>query len=485
MQKKVLSLTILLAAVFFLAIAFNISPYLRGPGVYPPDWRWPYQFSASSLPKVWAPFLLFIALFWLINKYDSKEKEIKNHEKALISFVIVWLYLFVFSILFFSRSGISVLIERIISPGANGQFTASLQIHNLISYLSTFADIVPALTMHAKSHPPGGIVLFWLFEVIFQHLPNSGIIAHLTPSTPSVAKIWLGLLQNQKETAVFSSLFIPFLVALPVAPLYYLTKIIFNVKTAFRSSVIYSTVPSVIFFVPLLDAFYTIFPLLALIFIILAVEKNNLKFAYMSGLILAFGLFFSLSIAPFLLFYFVCLLLLLNQKYKFSQLINKLMESYLALIAGLLSFLLFLLIFLNTNFFTITAAVLSKGMVQRSYFPWVFYNFYDFFVFAGIPVSVIFILLLKDLIGNFIKYKRSKEIVMLIPFLTTLFTVDALGLVRGEAGRIWLIFIPFLVVPMARFLTENLKFNSKYFLIFIFIQFIQVLIMQTFWVMLW
>jgi hypothetical protein len=68
------------------------------------------------------------------------------------------------------------------------------------------------------------------------------------------------------------------------------------------------------------------------------------------------------------------------------------------------------------------------------------------------------------------------------------------GSVRGETGRIFSIFMPFMVLIAAGFTTNNLKFTphhngagftTRQFGVFLALQALQILVMQEFWVMLW
>jgi len=194
------------------------------------------------------------------------------------------------------------------------------------------------------------------------------------------------------------------------------------------------------------------------------------------------GLFFTFSITPYFLIYLITLIILLYQKQKLINLSGRVFKYYTALLLGLSSFLILCLFFLRIN---LMETVFSIKLVYRSYFPWVFYNLYDFFIFTGIPVFILFVYLVKDFINKFLNYKAIKQNFLFLAFIITLITVDVLGVVRGETGRIYLFFVPILVLLVAHFLTDKIKFNTKFFMIFMLIQLMQVLVMQEFWVMLW
>ena len=56
MNKLLLILSALLTIVFVVAVALNLSPYLRGPAPYFPDWQWEYNF-VNTYSNIWLPIL--------------------------------------------------------------------------------------------------------------------------------------------------------------------------------------------------------------------------------------------------------------------------------------------------------------------------------------------------------------------------------------------------------------------------------------------
>jgi len=113
---------------------------------------------------------------------------------------------------------------------------------------------------------------------------------------------------------------------------------------------------------------------------------------------------------------------------------------------------------------------------KRSYIPWIFYDLYDFFTFSGIPVLIMSIIIIKNLF--------NKDI-FTFSFFGVLLILDISGLSRAESGRIWMPYMPFLASIVAYYLTDRLKLSSKLFITILFLQFIQILFIQEFWVTLW
>jgi len=97
--------------VLLFAIFIDLTPYLRGPAPYPPDWQWTYQFS-NTITKLWFPSLIIAAIIYVSYKADKFKKGISLR----LLFLLIFLgFLFQISMLFYSRAGLGVLLGRIIS----------------------------------------------------------------------------------------------------------------------------------------------------------------------------------------------------------------------------------------------------------------------------------------------------------------------------------------------------------------------------------
>lgn len=155
--------------------------------------------------------------------------------------------------------------------------------------------------------------------------------------------------------------------------------------------------------------------------------------------------------------------------------ISKLIKSLALFIAGIAIPAALLFVLFRFNSIDVARTLMSGLPKGRPYHIWVFYNLYDFFVFAGIPLFVMFIWMLL---------RKTKDRLM-IAFTLMLLVLDLSGSVRGETGRVWLPFTSFMVLFLASFLTKNRKISNRMFLVILALQIIQILVMQEFWVMLW
>lgn len=486
--------------LFCLAIGFDISPFLRGPSPYPPEWRWPY-FFVNTLNQIYPTLIITGFAIILFNFIEKKELFVKKHRRLFLLTVMILGYLFQLSILYFSRSGIGVLIHRIINPQLNGYFTASLTIHDFASFLRNYNNQVMHFIYHAKAHPPGAILLFYIINQFANLIPAVSKIAnHFSPSHADVRQTWNMLLPNQKTGAVFAGFFIPFLSMLSIIPLYYSVLLISSERAAARSVFLFLFIPSLVFFIPINDAFLHIFSISSFYFFLKGLFNKSRSNYFLSGTILFLGVFFNLSLLPivvFLVLYFLFFIYLRSsqrkdatgntQRQKILADMLQAMSRGLFFLCGFLSIPAFLFFVFQFNFIQVTQTIMAHvpDIHTRSYRIWIFYNLYDFFVFSGIPTTLIFFLAIK----NYFLFLSNKQL-KLLPILSISFTLMLLilnfsGSVRGETGRLWSVYMPFMTLIAAAFLTDELRLPTKYFAVFLLLQVLQIVVMQEFWVMLW
>jgi hypothetical protein len=479
-SRKIVTFISVISILFFLAIAFDISPFLRGPAPYPPDWRWEY-FFVNTVRRVWFPGMVIICLLTFAYFLEAKPIAwLNKNEKKIIVGAIGLGFLLQMSVLYFSRSGISVLIHRIINPDLNGYFTAATKISNISDLLRNYNDTVLKLPMHAQGHPPGAILFFWVINKLSVFLPD--MTRSFSPTHGDVLKVWRTLLPAERTGAVLAGFLIPLLSMLTLIPIYKISKYLYNVKVAVRGVFLYISVPSIVLFIPINDVFLPLFVTTAFLFFIKGIQTKSVAKMFTSGFLFACSLFFSLSLLPLLVLFFLYYALsakrsIAEPKTYFAQ------GVFFAFGLFLLPFLL--LLFFHFNFFAVSKTLMSGLPKERKYFVWVFYNLYDFFVFVGIPLFLLTIICLKSSIQQIIERKYASLDKVFVAFVTMLLFLDISGSVRGEVGRIWIPFVPFLIIPLANFLTTYLKFSKNNLLLLLALQLIQVLVMQEVWVMLW
>lgn len=491
-KNKFLILISVATAAFFASAAWDLIPYLRGPAPYPPEWQWDYLF-VNTTSKLWVPAIVIFIIFALYLFAEKYQKLTVRHISLFLIISVLISYLFQMGVLHFSRSGVGVLIHRIINPELNGYFTASLSIKTVFEFVSTYNENVLNFVYHAASHPPGAILFFYFNNLFVSMFPMVVDLAgKLSPDRPDVKLIWETLNDNQKAGAIFSAFFVPLLASFTIVPLYFAARWLLGAKSALRAVFIYIFIPSVVLFIPINDSFLPIFSVTSFWFFYKGIKENRKIYLFLSGAVLFGGVFFNLSLLPVgVLFAVLGFLIYLSKKISFIKLLNNL----LIFSGGFLIMPVLLFAFFNFNFLEMIRIIMTTvtHVNSRSYSLWLWFNAVDFFIFAGIPLTMIFFYKLareikylgKNVYGKSLFKNIKKFDLFFAAFLIMLITVNFSGSIRGEGGRILVVYMPFMALIGAGFLTNSLKFTRIQFGVFLFLQALQILIMQEFWVMLW
>jgi hypothetical protein len=116
-------------------------------------------------------------------------------------------------------------------------------------------------------------------------------------------------------------------------------------------------------------------------------------------------------------------------------------------------------------------------VVHRSFGKWVFGNLGDFFLLSGLPIFVYFLAFLRRTVRPVQNLELGRSLAWTFVGILLLLTLS--GLVRGEAGRIWLFLMTFPTVLVAGEICEGeRKWPWQGFLL-LGLQYLQVISLQT------
>lgn len=430
---KILVSIAFVVSLFCLAIAVDVSPLVRGPDVWPDGWRYEYSYT-NTISKSPVPIAVFVLICAFFAHFDHREKDIEKNEKRILLVLCFLGFAFLLSIFFYSSAGVPVLLHRIIHQEINGYFTEVLRVGNALSYLKEYVTILPTNVGHAVSHPPGSIFLFWIVIHFFEKIPYGSLLGNsIAPGSDAVQVLWHELTEAQKSAALFNSVAVPFVSFFAIFPLYYLTKYLTNRMVAFRSALFFIFILSIIFFTPITDI---ILPVLGLSALYLAMTIQG-KMKSIAGVILSLGVFVSLSLVPYLFILFIYYgWLLLKKELSFRSV----WDSMVYVLLGFSS-LPFFLLFLGYNSIEVAYVASQSLPASRPYLTWIFYTFYDFFIFSGIPLSALYLIGFQKLLNE---NKRLQGLILAFSIVIVLLALS--GAVQGEIGRIWVVFSPFIAI---------------------------------------
>jgi len=471
-MKKIIPIISIITLLFLFAIAIDLSPFLRGPAPYSPDWRWPHQIPVLTWRLI-VPFLsggLILITGMLVLK-----KEIKNIWWILALLIFEGLVLQL-SLLFASTAGISVIIHRMINPMISGYFTTATYITTVPEFLKTFNDSFNYYPLFARFHPPLDVLFYYYINQLALFItPFMPFINSVDPTHGDVSHTWNSLFAYEKIGAILGALITQLLSFATIIPLYFAAKNLSNQKSGIIACLLYILTPSILLFAPLTDVMYPLFIATSFYFLTQFLNSKKPYWLYLSGLILSIGSLFTLTILPVLLVFGIYYLFQIDNLYSKIKLI---LGDGTIILAGFLTPLIILQLFFHLDILTMLQRVkLYHDLTQigRNYFVWFFYSPYDFFIFLGIPTTILFL-------TSFLKRILSRESALAISFSILILILLLLGSVKGETGRVW---IPYIIFPIIATAVSLKKLGSNQTIFMLLLLLLQSIIFGLFLVTLW
>ncbi|NUM55394.1 MAG: glycosyltransferase family 39 protein [Candidatus Hydrogenedentes bacterium] len=295
---------------------------------------------------------------------------------------------------------------------------------SILGLLRTYNEIHPMLSMHAKVHPPGPVVILWVMSSFL--LTRDALVL-------SIGTMAVG--------------------SLAVLPLFAWVRDMTNQRVALTCCAFYALVPSIVMFTATsADILFMPMVFLTLLYFWRAVHRNSPRYAIGAGImyaLLSLSSFSLLTLGSF--FAFVGLWRLSASTTRASVI-----KTAVVMLA---SFLLFHgAVRLLTGFDVIECFRLSHAQfledqvnvdkTQPRYPSWAFkfFNPLCWIFYAGIPTSLLFLWRVWK--------PSSASKPLFIVFLLTLFVLSPLYLARGEGERSAMYVFPFIVIPAAHLLDE-------------------------------
>lgn len=293
---------------------------------------------------------------------------------------------------------------------------------SIASFFSRYVELHDYLSMHSKVHPPGPVALLWLLSYL----------AGQSPLTLSIITIFFG--------------------SLGLIPLYLWGRQIYGEAAARTALLLYVLVPSVVLFTATsADILFTPFTLGALWLFERAIARESLRDAFLAGLL--YGIMSVLSFSLIGIGVYFGLVGLWQCARGRMRVVIK-----VALVMALAAALFHGALYLWPGFDMIKTFQVSKHQFDLDQHhldqttprlpAWTYriWNPLTWFYFAGIPVSLLFLLGLR--------HARDEARVRAWIFLMTACALNFLYLARGEGERSALYLFPFLVLPAAHLLNS-------------------------------
>lgn len=302
----------------------------------------------------------------------------------------------------------------------------------LLSFMRHYAkpELFSTLSGHAQTHPPGGILFLWIISKLFGY----------------------NLLAASLGSVLFTSL--------TVIPIYLLAKELYDETIGRYALALFLITPNFVMFTGTsMDGPFSLFPILSLYLFYRGIFSGKARFyGFLTGISLSCGLLMTYSTVFIGLFFNVVMLLtLIVDRSRFRRTLT------LLLIAGITFIVFYLLMFLFTGFNLLEAlqvsirkdtAALGTGYETIGrYFHLSVGNLFAFFIGVGIPMTTVW---LRQVVLTIQDRRHGKPIhIYIVGYLISLLVIAFSTLFTMEVERVWIFMAPFIVIPVAKHLSQR------------------------------
>ncbi len=300
------------------------------------------------------------------------------------------------------------------------------------SFLRDYAkpELFSTLSGHAQTHPPGGILFLWIVSKLFGY----------------------NLLAASLGSVVFTSL--------TVIPIYLLAKELYGESIGGYALALFLITPNFVMFTGTsMDGPFSVFPILSLyLFYKGRGSERTVCYGVLTGISLGCGMLMTYSTVFIGLFFSVVLLLtLILDRGRFRYTLT------LLLIAGVTFIVFYLLMFLSTGFnlFEALQASIRKDSARLGtgyetielYLHLSVGNLFAFLIGIGIPMTTVWLRqVVRTLRGG---WRGGPIDIYVVGYLISLLVISFSALFTMEVERVWIFMTPFIIIPVAKHLSQR------------------------------
>lgn len=448
-DSKYLLFGIIIILIWGVALFYDLTPALRGA----PGWFWPHEIVANAATLLPLSFSLLIYLFVL--------KSLLDREKT--AWVITWAALgsiaISLSVIYARRENIFYeLFVRTAFSDPTGWHYASVRIDEyggLFQALTKWPQFMleaESYSPHIRTYPPGLTVLFYGVDKLLAQMPGLAKALSFYPHAWTCQNPNFFLYTDSQLASAFLGMLMPFWGGLCALPIYFLGKACGEERAGLMAAGLWPLTPSLHFFMTFPNPLILLFSLLVMILLIAGFHKRSDTLVIISGLFMALSTYLSFSSLPLIFF---CGLLTLLYFWRFRA--SGRLEKYWPYRVGaffslglIIPWIIHQIVF-GIGFLDIFKFCMSGHLIlPRPYWPWLGAHLYDFMIFMGLPLIIFYLLKVFFKPEHQLLKKLGSIEITGVAMLVTILLMDLLGILRGETGRIWLIFWPPLLLVIAK-----------------------------------
>lgn len=426
-----------------LVLVLDLIPFLRGGF----GWQWPYSpvFARAFLFLV--PLLVYLIGAWRIRR-------------ARLGVWLAWAFfgviaLSIAALLLRNDDVLYALFANTVSPVATGNhFAAAIIPWDTGTWRDWSALMVEyePLIAHVPLAPPALPLLYEAANRTLAGVPSlaeamqSPLFAYqchnytmLSFSPAKWASSWIGILM-------------PLWAALALFPLHAVAMRLLGSVSARRAVLLFPILPSLLAFMPTWNVLYPLFSLSAFWALERGLSGHGGQRAWLvlSGVIVGLAVFVNFAFLPLLLLFGVYTLAryFVRERGQGVPLSAPVLAGVSIGIGAALVWAVYYAATGETFWGLLSASFGRHFRLDYEYLPWVWLNFWDWVLWTGLPLAVFW---LAGLAAAAAQLRRRGQQGAPVPLLAGSLLITMLILVvsnfaRGETGRVWLLFTPFLLL---------------------------------------
>ncbi len=443
-------LLVVVCLIFCVILALDLVPSLRGDF----GWRWPY--ATPDWPRLLP--LIVTASLYIAGCLRIRRTPI----------LLLWCFAGTVAIsvacLYVLGDPLYLLVTRTLSGLATGAHLAGTEIADPLAVARNWPQIMPTylepgqhtmLSVHIALSPPGLPLFYYTLNRVLAAVPGVADLLGMPLRLYQCQNYTIMAYSNAQLASAWFGVLMPVWAGLTVFPLY---------RAGGRlAAVWWPLVPSLALFTPTWNTFY---PLLGLVAYLLldagvraSLRQDRRLRAYAavagSGILVSFATFANISIVPLVGFLGLYAGVVYLQAYwqraiPLRALLTRAAATGVLFALGLSSvWALYYLVSGVTPMAILGQALGQHLELDRPYLPWVFLHLYDLALFTGFPVVAL-------AVAGIAKHMRTFRAIdpLGAALALTLIVLALSGTARGETGRVWLFFVPYILILAARYATS-------------------------------
>lgn len=457
MQKSFARYSIVIAvglsALVTLALALNLTPWIRGGA----GWRWPYEVPGQPLRLLPGALALVVylvgAMVWLGRlERDGADSSRRSVFLFGLFCALGGVALQVAFLAFHDTNPLRQLFMRTVSTSSGGFFEVGVTLEKPLAFLRAFPELMPTLSVHPTAHPPGIPLLFWGASRVAGAIPPlaDGLAAGLRPY--QCQQMVIMALPDAAIAGAALGMALPALSMVALWPLYKLGRLLYDEATALRAMAWWPVVPALVMFVPQWNQFHPALALLALWALTLGLRDWRWGHFALSGVVMSAATFLSFTNIAILgllgVYGLVWVTLALTRGEWSPDRWRRLAVGVVAFGVGLASLWIVYYVVAGVSFFEILRISLGTHYdLGHPYLPWLLLLPMDLWLFGGLALGALAVIQAGR------GWREGDSLALALGVSVVGLAVS--GVVRGEVGRLMLWLMPVVVLVAVRAVSQR------------------------------